>query len=521
MDFTNREYGRLAANWRQNLRSEGPAEPTISDMQLDNDWLKRLKLLSASYYSNIPMNQITVTAAPPTDCVINFETMATDWLRQNFLKTILFPYNMADFNDYDQDFPDLYDVTNTLFSSDSPDELEAATFFLRNGQHSYTQREFDLVIVTMLNAKTVAELCTIMLNLKRSTDPKNAKLALMLHYGFLIYNARIATYNNKIRDGPYKYTDTYTFFKQATKIEIPEDLKEAIEHGTEKPIYETFYIFRNLIWTKPSLLKDGRKNETQLLEDLDGNMWDLEPLKPHFTLDGYIFKIHRVESEEVDRPRVLYPAISEIMFETKLKFTRKGYALVDTTALRVIQGVKKGPRFIRDMFQGLSKVIVNLDNNKGATDGIPVHHHDMVCQVMPVIVCEKGSQFLMFCERGFHDLYIGANQNHVYPDDPSYLPIFCLHCPDTSILGIDNLLPKCPKNRWWLEGEGMDEENSDLDYSANESKTFQSYAALFYFVRIFWTKIQRAKCQKKTFYKNLKNFLKMIDNGHWDQSRKT
>ena len=207
MDFTNREYGRLAANWRQNLRSEGPAEPTISDMKLDNDWLKRLKLLSALYYSNIPMNQITVTAAPPTDCVINFEAMATDWLRQNFLKTILFPYNMADFNDYDQDFPDLYDVTNTLFSSDSPDELEAATFFLRNGQNSYTQREFDLVIVTMLNAKTVAELCTIMLNMKRSTDPKNAKLALMLHYGFLIYNARIATYNNKIRDGPYKYTD--------------------------------------------------------------------------------------------------------------------------------------------------------------------------------------------------------------------------------------------------------------------------------------------------------------------------
>ena len=62
----------------------------------------------------------------------------------------------------------------------------------------------------------------------------------------------------------------------------------------------------------------------KLLEDLDGNMWDLEPLKPHFTLDGYIFKIHRVESEDKNRPRVLYPEISEITFETKLLFTRKG-----------------------------------------------------------------------------------------------------------------------------------------------------------------------------------------------------
>ena len=49
------------------------------------------------------------------------------------------------------------------------------------------------------------------------------------------------------------------------------------------------------------------------------------------------------------------------------------------------------------------------------------------------------------------------------PNDPTYIPIFCMHMASCSLMGIDNFL-SVRKNRNWLEGGGEVRESSESDF---------------------------------------------------------
>ena len=429
MDFKNEDYEKNYNNWTRILMGTRPFNPIYWDKKLPDNTLKKLRKTNLTYYSKIPSTPITVSSAPSQDCSISYEILADSWMRQNFLPNLLFPYNLSDYDTYDRE-NDRVDISDALYSTESPDELTACHYFL-SMDNSDVKRPIDLVIFKLMHSDTILQICITILNVKKVINPGNSMGAFLMHIAFTIINARqsLFLFNNGDR---IPYYNRIPYFRQVTEVSLPENLKESLEGKCNEHVFTNFKIFRNYIWSRPNIKPSHRANKPLLLEDADKVLWDLEPFCPYFTREGTIFKINRLNIID-NYSETGLPNISNISFASRMIDTNKGYAICDPNKFRLARGDKAHEK----MFEKYPNVLLVLDTKKREPG--PHHYNKKYLNIQPLVIVENSVSWLMFAETSFCE---GMIERGKYLEDSSLLTIFCLACPDSNFEGFDKLIPR-------------------------------------------------------------------------------
>ena len=455
MDFKNDEWGENEDGWDANLLGVGPHNPTVWDKALPLDSLRRLKCTNMSYFAQMPTNPITVLESPSTDCSINLTKLADLWMRENFLTHILFPHNCASYYDFYKEFDERIDVTDVLYSSDSPLELEACQNFISVDNTDW-KRKIDLILHAFMNAKTLLEICGICLNAKKFFAPHNQIIPFILHQAFLIINVRQALYLYNEDGHRLEYNVKQSYFRQITEVILPDTLKDNYNFERVRPVYDNFKIFRNMIWSQPSPTKSHRLNQPILLEDKSKILWDLKPYRPHFTRTGNIYLMTQVQNSDYKSNSNEVPDLQGLVFYAKMK-TSNGGVIIDPDMAQL--AMSKDLTHAK-MFEGFPDTLVVIDLNQ-KRGKLPNFYDGKWIEVVPLVVKENGQTWFLFCEQSFYDNFAKGEGKNIYGDCSSLLTIWGLRYPDTNLLGFDNLIPKYKRKYYEVVNNWDNQSSSD------------------------------------------------------------
>ena len=428
--FKSESFTHNNTAWNNSIDADDGIWPTWTDRPLPDNKLERLRQLNRTYYCSIPNVKPTTPNGPASDCSVTLFNIATDWIRKNFINSILFP-GIADFFSYDLENEDHYSVIHILYSSHSHAEIKRSISFLKENPRQ-PQRRVDLVTLHLLNSENLTDICLLLLNTKKMCRPEDPYVALILHLGFMVINCRqtLAYYDSDYR----KLDDHFNrnqFFINTENISVPNLYKHIPEYTNTPEVHTHFLFFRNTIWCKPSPNKHHQINKTIWVTDVDNVCWHFEPYIHHFTGQGFIYKLGDHSREEGDKP---YPNIRNIQFRTQLKETRSGGAVINPAEL-----FADDRKFVK-LFKYLPESLIVLDTTKPNDSG-PRHFHDQWITVTPLIVYD-GTYFMIFVESSYLDnVHEKDKRESVYTGDINLLSFWPLRIPDCSLLPPDNLLP--------------------------------------------------------------------------------